>query len=424
MADTTLYLGISLTPKNCEAVIIDNDQNEQATASLTLPHSSHTEKEDTPAAWIKAVEAICQVILPQIDSGKIGRLSIVSPADVLLLSDAFGNPVSSVLGRDYRCSYPLYARISPAIPAQSGAGGDSSSLFKLIELLEASDGQSVRPMHQSEWLAAKLSGQNGICDEHQATRLGYDPVKQRWPRWLDKLTQGQAVLPQVVMPGTPMGTLTSSFAQKLALPAHVQVVAGTTSETAEFLSTDLKNTPSAVTRFTPALMLQSMASMPVFSSKYGIYSQRLGSHWLVHATSHTGMTAVYHYLPEADVSARLDQVKNTPLLNLDLYPLVETGEQFPVRNPRMRAVVEPRPDDDTVFLQALLEALADAEHDGYWLLQRLGSRPPEQVYTFESGPNQGAWLKIRKQKMKAKLCTLETKPNAALGAALVASGHI
>ena len=59
MADTTLYLGISLTPKNCEAVIIDNDQNEQATASLTLPHSSHTEKEDTPAAWIKAVEAIC-----------------------------------------------------------------------------------------------------------------------------------------------------------------------------------------------------------------------------------------------------------------------------------------------------------------------------------------------------------------------------
>ncbi|MCG8383527.1 MAG: hypothetical protein MJA28_15135 [Gammaproteobacteria bacterium] len=423
MADTTLYLGISLTPKDCEAVIIDNDQNQQATASVALPHSPLTGK-DAPTAWIKAVEAICQVILPQVDRRKIGHLSIVSPTDVLLLSDAFGNPVSSVLGHDYRCSYPLYARISPAIPAQSGAGGDSSSLFKLLELLDASDGQSVRPMHQSEWLTAKLSGQNGICNEHQATRLGYDPVKQRWPRWLDKLTQGQAVLPQVVIPGTPMGTLTPAFAQKLSLPVHVQIVAGTTSETAEFLSTGLHDTPRAITRFNPFLTLQNMASMPVFSSEHGVYSHRLGSRWLVHATSHTGMTAVYHYLPEADVNARLDQVKANPLLNLDLYPLVEAGEQFPIRNPRMRAVVNPRPDDNTIFLQALLEALADAEHDGYWLLQRLGSRPPEQVYTFESGPDQGAWLKIREQKMKTELCALETKPNAALGAALVASGHM
>lgn len=43
------------------------------------------------------------------------------------------------------------------------------------------------------------------------------------------------------------------------------------------------------------------------------------------------------------------------------YPLLKAGERFPRYDPMKQPCLEPRPEDDAVFLQGMLEGMADIE---------------------------------------------------------------
>ena len=50
---------------------------------------------------------------------------------------------------------------------------------------------------------------------------------------------------------------------------------------------------------------------------------------------------------------------------LQYYPLLRPGERFPGFDGGKQPVLEPRPADDAVFLQAMLEGMASIEAEGY-----------------------------------------------------------
>lgn len=50
---------------------------------------------------------------------------------------------------------------------------------------------------------------------------------------------------------------------------------------------------------------------------------------------------------------------------LQYYPLLRPGERFPGFDGSKQPVLEPRPADDAVFLQAMLEGMASIEAEGY-----------------------------------------------------------
>ena len=423
-----LYLGIAFTDDYCEMAVIDEQRKQHAMAIANVD-SELPDEEQSPADWLAALDVCWQSMLTQLDAAQVNaeqiiRISTAAPGHSLLLSDAFGKPITNALTSHHRCEYPLYARMASRIPKKSAVGGDRSNLLKLIALLEQSSGQSVRPTQQAEWLNTQLCGEVGICDEHNATLLGYDAIKQTWPKWIEKLTQGQSVFPQVVTMGTVLGPISSTFADRYQLPRHIQVAAGSSSETATFLSTGLSQPGASLTTLDDYLQLQTIASMPVFNSEYGIYSHRLASRWLVCATANTGPAGIYRYLPETCVQTLLDDLQPNKSFNLDLYPLPSVGEQFPLADSRMRSITEPRPKDDAEFLQALLESIADAEHDGYWLLKRLGATIPTEIFTTRSFGNHPHWLNIRHNRVKIPIHPLQKTPSAALGCALIAAGQI
>ncbi len=67
-----------------------------------------------------------------------------------------------------------------------------------------------------------------------------------------------------------------------------------------------------------------------------------------------------------ELSPRINPAKPT---GLDYYVLNEPGERFPKFDPHKQPCMEPRPADDAVFLQGLLEAMAKTEATGYrWSL--------------------------------------------------------
>ncbi|MGD2160358.1 MAG: FGGY-family carbohydrate kinase, partial [Gammaproteobacteria bacterium] len=121
--------------------------------------------------------------------------------------------------------------------------------------------------------------------------------------------------------------------------------------------------------------------------------------------------------------ARLQQM--TPQLQpdsptgLDYYPLAEPGERFPRNDPALQPRLEPRPDSDVEFFQAMLEGIAEIEAEGYRTLSRLGAPVIKKVFTAGGGSTNSAWRRIREQKLGVPV-EIAAHSEASYGAALLA----
>ena len=82
---------------------------------------------------------------------------------------------------------------------------------------------------------------------------------------------------------------------------------------------------------------------------------------------------------------------------LRLRPLPRTGERFPVDDPKLEPILEPRPISDALYLQALLEGLCDWEARGWQRLQQLGAEPVQRVLSVGGGARNPQWRQLRRQ---------------------------
>ncbi|MGB7932431.1 MAG: FGGY-family carbohydrate kinase, partial [Gammaproteobacteria bacterium] len=79
----------------------------------------------------------------------------------------------------------------------------------------------------------------------------------------------------------------------------------------------------------------------------------------------------------------------------------------------------PRPADDAVFFQGLLEGMAAIERRGYRLLEKLGAPYPLRVHSIGGGAANAAWRAIRENLLGIPVDLAEHQ-DAACGAALLA----
>jgi sugar (pentulose or hexulose) kinase len=313
-------------------------------------------------------------------------------------------------------------RIARHAPPETAAHGASSSLAKLLYLLETPAAKGARhALHQADWLLGRLCQRYGVTDENNALKLGYDPSVRRWPAWLDRLDVPHALLPEVLPPGQPIGTLDPCWCERWGFREGTRVLSGTTDSTAGFIATGAGN-GEAVTSLGSTLVLKVHADQPVFAPEYGVYSHRLGEHWLVGGASNSGGAVLRKYfkLPEIErLTKRLQPEKPT---GLAYYPLPSTGERFPLNQPGFAPRLRPRPKDDAIFFQGILEGIAAIELRGYRLLEDLGAPYPVRIYSVGGGAANAAWRSIR-QAILGIPVLLATHQEAAYGCALLASPH-
>ena len=220
-------------------------------------------------------------------------------------------------------------------------------------------------------------------------------------------------------PGTAIGTLKPALAIHFGLPADVVIAAGTTDGCAAFLATGADTVGEAVTSLGSTLTLKQLSDRPIFSPEYGVYSHRLDERWLVGGASNSGGAALArHFTPDALValSARIDPALES---GLDYYPLPSPGERFPLANPYLARRETPRPADDVLFLQGLLEGIARIEALGYRRLADLGGPSLAAVRTTGAGARNAAWTVIRRRTLGVDLKTARSE-EAAMGAAALA----
>lgn len=415
------FLGIDVGTSGIRACLIDRDGQELATvqAALPEPERDNDHIEQDPAVWWVTLEAVLDQLQSRHSLRSLAALAIDGTSATLLACGAHGQAIGTALMYNDHRAQAEAALIAAVAPLETGAQGVHSSLAKALWLMQHRPQDRVHGLlHQADWLAAQLTGIGGVSDENNALKLGYDPVTRRWPSWISALKLPAHYLPRVVAPGTRLGPLLPSLAHRWDCP-HAQVVAGTTDSTAAFLATGAQNIGQAVTSLGSTLVLKVLAERPIFAPQYGVYSHRLGERWLVGGASNTGGAVLRQYFSDVQLRGLEPSIDPLHSTELNYYPLPGLGERFPVNDPRLAARMTPRPREDAIFLQGLLEGIGAIERRGYSLLQTLGAPYPTEVISSGGGATNAAWRQLRERLLGVPV-TLARHQDAAYGTALLA----
>ncbi|MDX1253594.1 MAG: FGGY-family carbohydrate kinase [Gammaproteobacteria bacterium] len=422
MPNSELYIGIDLGTSGCRAIAIDAGKKIRGRNAVTLPAPLRQGNavEQDPQLWWRVVRQVLRGLLASIASQQVRAMAVDGTSATLLATDAQGVPLGpALMYNDTRASGEA-ARIAATAPPDSGAHGTSSALAKLLWLQQQPGmARAAHALHQADWIAGKLSGRFGVSDENNGLKLGYDAVARAWPDWLDKLGVHRELLPQVVPPGTTLGAVTSEISREFGLPPDTRVVAGTTDSIAAFLATGAHQPGEAVTALGSTLALKIVSPRPVSAPAWGIYSHRLGDLWLAGGASNSGGAVLRQHFEQARLDAMTPLLQPDQSTGLDYYPLPAPGERFPLSDPNFMPRLTPRPDDDVLFFQGILESMARIEHQGYQRLAELGAPYPISVRTTGGGAVNKAWTQIRGRLLGVPMVEA-AQQDAAYGAALLA----
>jgi len=419
---TACYLGLDLGTSGCRAVAIGDHGEVVAEARAPLPDSRHPlagASEQDPEDWWRTVRGVLRDLAGRV-SGRVRALCVDGTSSTLLLCDRDGSPCTPALMYDDSRAGAQAALIAAVAPPDSPARGPSSALAKLLYLLaQVPAGRPAHAVHQADWINGRLAGEFGLADENNVLKLGYDPLARAWPAWLARLAFPTRLLPRVLPVGAVLGGVAPAVAAELGLPDDVLLVAGTTDSNAATLAAGIGRPGEAVTSLGSTLVVKVWSRQPVSSGRYGVYSHRIGDHWLAGGASNAGGRVLRQYFSDTELARLSQRIDPAQALGLDYYPLPTPGERFPYSDPLMAPRMQPVPADRVAFLQAILEGLAEIEAQGYARLAELGAPYPIRVYSAGGGAVNETWRQIRERRLGVPV---QRAPHteAAYGAALLA----
>jgi len=417
-----LYLGIDIGTSGCRAVAIDEHGSRVATHHVAMPAPNHdgARISQNGQIWWQAVCRLLTELGQTIALRDISAIAVDGTSGTLLITDDQGKPLCDALMYNDARSHKEAEIIAATAPPESGAHGASSALTKLMWLQKQGLPANARhALHQADWIAGQLMGKFDVSDENNCLKLGYDIINRRWPSWFEQLDIDSSLLPRVTEPGTPIATMRSRLAKLLGFSPETRIMSGTTDSIAAFLATGACQIGDAVTSLGSTLALKILSDKAIFAPEYGVYSHRLGDQWLVGGASNCGGATLLKFFNAEQMTALTPQLNPDKSTGLNYYPLPSTGERFPINNPNLMPRLAPRPKQDYLYFQGLLEGIACVEKQGYQLLAKLGAPYPTKVLTMGGGANNSKWLSIRQIALGISVTSCK-QTETALGSAILA----
>lgn len=412
MIKSAVWLGIDFGTSGARAIAIDAQG--QKLAECRVQNLSQT-----PNAWRSALDQLFEQ-LPHDLCERLTGIAICGTSSTVMLCNSKGNSKGEVLleplmYNDDRALVVL-DQVRQIAPPNHTVISATSSFAKLLWFTQQAEFKQAHIlMHQADWLAFLLHGRLGITDYHNALKLGYDPEILAYPDWLNA-HQYRSLLPDVRTPGEAIGPILPSWCKRFGIPSNCQIHAGTTDSIAAFLASGATEIGEAVTSLGSTLVIKLLSDVRLDDARYGIYSHRLGNRWLVGGASNTGGAVLRSFFSDADLARLTPQLNPDYSTGLNYYPLTKPGDRFPTNDPTLEPRLSPRPDDPALFLQGLLEGIAQIEADAYRLLQTLGAGDVSRIYTSGGGAQNPVWTQLRTTAMqKPVICAVEVE--AAIGVA-------
>ena len=375
-----------------------------------------------PAGWRAGLIALCRQ-LPQTIRASIGAIAIDGTSGTLLLCRPNGELATGDLGLAL-----AYSHACPEHQAQAGAmAGEASpaasasgSLARALRLLDTAQHLGLPGpwllRHQADWLMGWLLGDWRWGEEGNNLRLGWDLQGQRWAGSIGCQAWSSA-LPEICPSGRRLGPIALASAEALGLSPTCQVVAGSTDANAGVLAAS-PGAGDGIAVLGTTLVLKQFSPKPIQGP--GISCHRVAGQWLVGGASNGGAGILRRFFSDSQITELSRQINPSQATGLQLRPLSAPGERFPVDDPQLQPVLEPRPISDARYLQALLEGITALEVAGWATLQALGAPPVHRVISLGGGARNPQWRALRE---KALGIPVLNRPHctAALGMAKLAA---
>lgn len=385
-----LALGIDLGSSGLRLALIDAQGCllSERSAGYPLPF-------EQPEGWREGLEGLIGTLEAPLRA-RVGAIALDGTSGTLLLCSPDGTARGPALPYHQACPEQAEA-LARLVPVGSPAASASGSLARALNLLSqegALDGsQPLLLRHQADWLMGWLLGHWRWGEAGNNLRLGWDLQRETWAGQIEHQPWSSA-LPKIVASGTALGALASDMAKRLGLPATCQVVSGTTDANAAVLAAD-PGPGDGVSVLGTTLVLKRFVEAPLKGP--GLTNHRVGGRWLVGGASNAGAGILRRFFTAEQIEQLSRQIDPSRPTGLGLRPLPAPGERFPVDDPQLEPVLEPRPISDALYLQALLEGLTAIEAQGWQRLEALGAPPLERVISLGGGARNPQWRLLRQR---------------------------
>ena len=379
---------------------------------------------EDPTGWRAALLTLAAEI-PTPYRSRIGAIAIDGTSGTLLLCRPDGSLLPTPLHQalPYHLACPAQATAAAAIAGGGPAASASGSLARALALLERAEAlgsaASLLLRHQADWLMGWLLGDWRWGEEGNNLRLGWNLSARAWCGAIADQSWSGA-LPAIQPSGRLLGPLAPEVAAALQLPSTCRVVTGSTDANAGVLAA-APGPGDGITVLGTTLVLKQFVAGPLEGP--GLSCHRVADQWLVGGASNAGAGILQRFFSAPQIATLSRQIDPDRPSGLELLPLPSRGERFPVDDPNLEAVLEPRPVSDALYLQGLLEGLTAIEAAGWRRLRELGAPELQRVITLGGGAQNPEWRRIRERALGVPVLN-RPRLSAARGMAQLALGAL
>ncbi|WPO76741.1 FGGY-family carbohydrate kinase [Streptomyces sp. KN37] len=423
-----VHLGLDLGTQSARAVAVDGTGRLLAAASRPLTgHRDGVRHEQDPEQWWSALAGACREALTGIDPARVQGLAVDATSGTVLLADERGTPLTPGLMYDDGRARAYTARVNKAGEEVWQELGyrtmqPSWALPKLLWLLDNTDFPGARLLHQADLITWRLAGRQLPSDASHALKTGYHLIDDRWPdEELAALGVPPRLLPDVVRPGTVIGTVCADAAMATSIPAGTPIVAGMTDGCAAQIGAGAL-TPGAWNSVLGTTLVLKGASPHLVRDPQGVvYCHRgPGSTWLPGGASSSGAGALARRFPGADLDALTRQAASAGSTAV-AYPLTgAAGERFPFRAPDATPFVLGEPAGEPEEFHALLLGVACVERLCFDYLDHLGA-PVDGPLTLTGGGARNRYWSQARADLLGRTVALPEHAESATGTAVLAA---
>ncbi|WP_407548721.1 FGGY family carbohydrate kinase [Streptomyces sp. Pv4-95] len=429
-----VWLGLDLGTQSARCVAVDGTGRLLAAASRPLTsHREGTRHEQDPEQWWTALAAACREALDGIDARRVRGLAVDGTSGTILLADAAGTPLTPGQMYDDGRAAEQAAAVNEAGEAVWRELGyrtmqPSWALPKLRRLLDHAPerdpaaGAGPRLLHQVDLITWRLAGHQVPSDASHALKTGYHLVEERWPHQVMKqLDIPEGLLPDVVRPGTVLGSVCAAAAEATGIPAGTAIVAGMTDGCAAQIGAGAL-APGAWNVVLGTTLVFKGSSPHLIRDPAGVVYCHRGpdGNWLPGGASSSGAGALSRHFPGEDLDALTERAA---ALDADAvaYPLVSSGgERFPFRAPDAEPFVLGDVPDRAAEFHAHLLGVACLERLCFDYLHHLGA-PVDGPLTYTGGGARNAyWCRLRADVL-GRPVRLPAQAEGAIGMAVLAA---
>ncbi|GGO93996.1 FGGY-family carbohydrate kinase [Wenjunlia tyrosinilytica] len=423
-----VWLGIDLGTQSVRVLAVT--ASGQVAGQGSQPLTSHRDgprHEQDPRQWWTAFQAAARHALSGIAPASVKGAAVCATSGTVLLADRTGQPLTPALMYDDARAAEQSRRVNEAGAALWERLGyrtqPSWALPKLMWLL--ANGPVLPPgarlLHQADCLTRQLTGHDTAADWSHALKTGYDPDHGTWPtEVLEAVGVPLVLLPEVVPPGSVLGTVSGAAAEATGVPAGTAVVAGMTDGCAAQIGAGALEVGAWNSVLGTTLVLKGVTAHRPRDPLGVLYCHRAPEGtWLPGGASSVGAGAVSQAFTGRDLAELDARARAHEPADAVSYPLVSRGERFPFVAPQAEAFTLGRPRDDAERHACLLQGVAFAERLCFDYLDLLGAPTGGPLTLTGGGSRSPYWCQLRADVLGRPVSVPENA-EAALGMAILA----